>query len=65
MSERRSERLRQEFHRAVAAELFRRAQGEAEDDRLAALATEVDERRLDPWTAAGRFLDEVGGWHPN
>ena len=54
----RSARLRQELHRAVVAELLRRAEGTAENDRLVTIAAEVDARRLDPWTAARRFLDE-------
>jgi LAO/AO transport system kinase len=57
LTEIRSARLRQELHRAVIAELLRRAEGAAEDNRLVSLATEVDARRLDPWTAARRLLD--------
>jgi LAO/AO transport system kinase len=54
----RSARLRQELHRAVIAEFLRRAEGTTENDRLFTLAAEVDARRLDPWTAARRLLDE-------
>jgi len=57
LNEARSARLRQELHRAVVAELFRRAEDAAEDDRFATLTAEVDARRLDPWTAARRLLD--------
>ena len=57
LNEARSARLRQELHRAVVAELFRRAEDAAEDDRFATLTAEVDARRMDPWTAARRLLD--------
>jgi len=57
LNERRSARLRQELHRAVVAELLRRAEDAAENDRFATLTAEVDARRLDPWTAARRLLD--------
>jgi LAO/AO transport system kinase len=55
--EQRSARLRQELHRAVVAELLRRAEGTAGEDRLVALGAEVAARRLDPWTAARQLLD--------
>lgn len=55
--EQRSARLRQELHRAVVAELLRRAEGAAGEDRLVALGAEVAARRLDPWTAARQLLD--------
>ena len=57
LAEQRSARLRQELHRAVVAELLRRAEGATADDRLAALGAEVAARRLDPWTAARQLLD--------
>ena len=55
--EQRSARLRQELRRAVVAELLRRAEGAAGEDRLVALGAEVAARRLDPWTAARQLLD--------
>jgi LAO/AO transport system kinase len=57
LDEMRSVRLRRELHRAVVAELLRRAEEDAEDDRLVSLAAEVHARRLDPWTAAKQLLD--------
>jgi LAO/AO transport system kinase len=57
LMEHRSARLRHELHRAVVAELLRRAEGAAGDDRLVGLAAEVEARRLDPWTAARKLLD--------
>ena len=57
LQETRAARLRQELHRAVVAELLRRAEEAAEGDRFAAIATEVDARQLDPWTAARRLLE--------
>jgi LAO/AO transport system kinase len=57
LQEERSARLRQELRRAVVAELLRHAENAAEGDRFADIAAEVDARRLDPWTAARRFLD--------
>ena len=57
LDETRSARLRQELNRAVLAELLSRAEDAAENDRFAAVAAEVDSRRLDPWTAARRLLD--------
>ncbi len=57
LDEMRSVRLRRELHRAVVAELLRRAEEDAEDDRLVSLAAEVHARRLDPWTAARKLLD--------
>ncbi len=69
MNDMRSARLRHELHRAVVAELLRRAERAAEGDRFVALAAEVDARRLDPWTAARRLLDaaevrDVSGGRP-
>lgn len=57
LRDRRSARLRTELHRAVIAELLRRAESAAEGDRFVSLAAEVDARRLDPWTAARAILD--------
>jgi LAO/AO transport system kinase len=55
--EQRSARLRQELRRAVVAEMLRRAEGTAGEDRLVTLGAEVAARRLDPWTAARQLLD--------
>ncbi len=52
----RAARLEADFRSAVAHELRLRASVVADDERFRALAAEVAQRRVDPWTAAERLL---------
>lgn len=57
MSEIRLERLRRQFQEAMVTEARDRASGARGEDRLRELESDVVAGKLDPWTAAARFLD--------
>jgi LAO/AO transport system kinase len=57
MSEIRLERLRRQFHEAMVTEARDRASGAQGEDRFRELESDVVAGKLDPWTAAVRFLD--------
>ncbi len=58
---RRIARTTDELQRIVAAQLLERAKALAAGTRFEALRDEVLERTIDPWTAADRLLDDLGG----
>ena len=59
LSRRRESRLTAELHRILTARLVRRATRLGEGTRFDEVRAEVLARRLDPWSAADRLLDEL------
>jgi len=57
LSEIRLERLRRQFQEAMATEARERAGGAQGEDRFQEIESDVVAGKLDPWTAAARFLD--------
>lgn len=57
MADRRDRRARRELEAALQALVLRRSE-QAGEDRLSRLLEQVRGRRLDPWTAADRLLDD-------
>ncbi|MGH8935413.1 MAG: methylmalonyl Co-A mutase-associated GTPase MeaB [Acidimicrobiia bacterium] len=56
LRQRRQERARRELQRALSQAVGRRAGEGAGEDRIAELLQAVQERRLDPWSAAEKIL---------
>jgi LAO/AO transport system kinase len=58
LEDRRTARLTGELKQALASELARRADAESGTGEYAHIVEEVKARRLDPWSAARRILDD-------
>jgi LAO/AO transport system kinase len=61
LAQRRAHRLAVELNQILAARLERRAADLIATDAHAALLADVEARRVDPYTAADRILESVGG----
>ncbi len=61
LEQRRQQRARQELRAVVAARLGRRARQLCTGTTYEELEQAVLQRKIDPWVAADRLLDNVGG----